>query len=78
MSMKHDPTDPLWRKIWKVHGIRFLGRGGNPQPDAMERFEHAFMLGYEAGILASSKDFTLPHGAHVAALDWKQEEEERE
>jgi hypothetical protein len=44
-----DP-DPLWKQIWKTDGIRYLGREGNGVIDAMERFEHAFMLGYRAGV----------------------------
>jgi len=71
----NDPSDPLWKKIWKSEGIRFLGRG-NRIPDAMERFEHAFLLGYEAGVMAHTIDFELPQGAHVAALQINQEEEE--
>jgi hypothetical protein len=42
--------DPLWKRTWKTEGIRYLGRGGNGVIDAMERFEHAFMLGYRAGV----------------------------
>jgi hypothetical protein len=73
-----DPTDPLWKKVWKEHGIRFLGRGNNPLPDAMERFEHAFLLGYKAGVMAQTLDFQLPEGAHVADMTWNGVEEERE
>jgi hypothetical protein len=42
--------DPLWKRVWKTEGIRYLGREGNGVIDAMERFEHAFMLGYRAGV----------------------------
>jgi hypothetical protein len=42
--------DPLWKQIWKTEGIRYLGREGSGVIDAMERFEHAFMLGYRAGV----------------------------
>ncbi|NBZ96885.1 MAG: hypothetical protein EBR40_10745 [Proteobacteria bacterium] len=42
--------DPLWKQIWKTEGIRYLDRGGHGVIDAMERFEHAFMLGYRAGV----------------------------
>jgi hypothetical protein len=47
-----DPSDPdpLWKQIWKTEGIRYLGREGNGVIDAMERFEHAFMLGYRHGV----------------------------
>ena len=45
-----DPTDPLWKQIWKTEGIRYLSREGNGVIDAMERFEHAFMLGYRHGV----------------------------
>lgn len=48
-----DPSDPdpLWKQIWKTEGIRYLGREGNGVIDAMERFEHAFMLGYRHGVI---------------------------
>lgn len=46
----HDMSEPLWKQIWKTEGIRYLGRGGHGVIDAMERFEHAFMLGYRAGV----------------------------
>jgi hypothetical protein len=42
--------DPLWKQVWKTEGIRYLGREGNGVIDAMERFEHAFMLGYRHGV----------------------------
>jgi hypothetical protein len=74
----NDQNDPLWKREWKREGIRFLGRDNNPQPDAMERFEHAFLLGYQAGVMAQERDFTLPEGAHIAALNWETELEERE
>lgn len=45
-----DPADPLWKRIWKTEGIRWLGPKGDGMPDAMERFEHAFMLGYRHGV----------------------------
>jgi len=45
-----DPPDPLWKRVWKTEGIRYLGREGNGVIDAMERFEHAFMLGYRHGV----------------------------
>ena len=45
-----DPTDPLWKQIWKTEGIRWLGPRGDGVIDAMERFEHAFMLGYKHGV----------------------------
>lgn len=45
-----DPVDPLWKRIWKTEGIRWLGPREDGMPDAMERFEHAFMLGYKQGI----------------------------
>ena len=45
-----DPSDPLWKRVWKTEGIRYLGREGNGVIDAMERFEHAFMLGYRHGV----------------------------
>jgi hypothetical protein len=47
---EHDPSDPLWKRVWKTEGIRYLGRNGNGVIDAMERFERAFMLGYRAGV----------------------------
>lgn len=43
-------SDPLWKRVWKTEGIRYLGREGNGVIDAMERFEHAFMLGYRHGV----------------------------
>lgn len=45
-----DPSDPLWKRIWKTEGIRWLGPRGDGVIDAMERFEHAFMLGYKQGV----------------------------
>ncbi len=42
--------DPLWKRIWKTEGIRWLGPRGDGMPDAMERFEHGFMLGYRHGV----------------------------
>ena len=42
--------DPLWKRVWRTEGIRYLGREGNGVIDAMERFEHAFMLGYRHGV----------------------------
>jgi hypothetical protein len=50
LGLKVDETDPLWKQIWKTEGIRYLGREGSGVIDAMERFEHAFMLGYRAGV----------------------------
>ena len=38
--------DPLWKRIWKTLGIRWLGPRGNGHADAMERFQHGFELGY--------------------------------
>ena len=43
-------SDPLWKRVWRTEGIRYLGREGNGVIDAMERFEHAFMLGYRHGV----------------------------
>lgn len=43
MSADHDP---LWKRIWKTEGIRWLGPRGNGHADAMERFQHGFELGY--------------------------------
>jgi hypothetical protein len=43
--------DPLWKKLWKRDGIRYLGPDGKGGIDAMERFRHAFHLGYEEGLL---------------------------
>lgn len=45
-----DQEDPLWKRIWKTEGIRWLGPRGDGVIDAMERFEHAFMLGYKRGV----------------------------
>jgi len=42
---QYDPTDPLWLRVWKMEGIRFLGDRLPALPDAMERFQHAFELG---------------------------------
>jgi hypothetical protein len=43
--------DPLWKRVWRTEGIRYLGRHvGIGVIDAMERFEHAFMLGYRHGV----------------------------
>ena len=52
-SQLQDPSsqpEPLWKRVWRAEGIRYLGRGGYGVIDAMERFEHAFMLGYRAGV----------------------------
>ncbi len=38
--------DPLWKRIWKTLGIRWLGPRGDGHADAMERFQHGFELGY--------------------------------
>ena len=70
--------EPLCRQQWKHNGIRYLGKDKTGHVDAMDRFEHAFNLGYEAGVLAQARDFELPEGAHVAAMTWQQEEDERE
>lgn len=70
--------EPLSRSQWRHNGIRYLGKDGTGHVDAMDRFEHAFNLGYEAGVMAQARDFTLPEGAHVAAMAWVNEEEERE
>jgi len=43
-------TEPLWKRVWRSEGIRYLGRGGNGVIVPEERFEHAFMLGYRAGV----------------------------
>lgn len=37
--------DPLWKRVWKTEGIRWLGPRGDGQADAMERFQHGFELG---------------------------------
>lgn len=75
---QNDPTDALWKREWKREGIRFLGRGNNALPDAMERFEHAFLLGYEAGVMAVARDFDLPEGTHIASMRWEPDTDERE
>ncbi len=36
--------DPLWKRIWKTEGIRWLGHRGDGSIDAMERFQHGFEL----------------------------------
>lgn len=38
--------DPLWKRIWKTLGIRWLGPRGDGHADAMERFQHGFELGH--------------------------------
>jgi len=64
---------PLWLKYWQKEGIRFLGRNGsNAQPSQEERFQHAFELGYHAGMMAQGKDFALPEGSHIAAIEWQE------
>lgn len=40
--------DPLWKRIWKTEGIRWLGPRGDGHADAMERFQHGFELGFTA------------------------------
>jgi hypothetical protein len=63
-----DPSDPLWKQVWKTEGIRWLGPQGNGVIDAMERFQHAFELGYQAchrvenGWLAPSEVPSYPEG----------------
>jgi len=42
--------DPLWKRVWRTEGIRWLGPRNDGVIDAMERFEHAFMLGYKHGV----------------------------
>jgi hypothetical protein len=42
--------DPLWKQQWKTLGIRYLGKDGTGHIDAMDRFEHAYMIGYRDGI----------------------------
>ena len=42
--------DPLWKRIWKTQGIRYLGKDGTGHIDAMDRFEHSFDLGFKAGV----------------------------
>jgi len=44
--------DPLWKRIWRTEGIRWLGPRGDGFADAMERFQHGFELGM-ANALAS-------------------------
>jgi len=43
-----DDHDPLWKRVWRTLGIRWLGPRGDGCADAMERFQHAFELGYAA------------------------------
>jgi len=40
--------DPIWKRYWKTEGIRFLAADGSIVTDQMERFRHAFELGYMA------------------------------
>lgn len=40
--------DPLWKRIWKTEGIRWLGPRGDGHADAMERFQHGFECGFAA------------------------------
>jgi len=40
--------DPIWKRFWKTEGIRFVSANGVPVSDPMERFRHAFELGYHA------------------------------
>jgi hypothetical protein len=68
---------PLWRKYWQKEGIRFLGASGsNAQPSHEDRFEHAFELGYHSGMMAQTKDFALPEGSHIAAIEWQTTQQE--
>ena len=46
-----DEPDPIWKQMWKREGIRYLGPDGKGNFDAMERWRHAFLNGYEAGLL---------------------------
>lgn len=41
--------DPLWKRIWKTEGIRWLGPRGDGSIDAMERFQHGFECGAREG-----------------------------
>jgi hypothetical protein len=45
--------DPLWKRVWKSEGIRWLGPRGNGVPDAMERFQH----GFECGAVHAATEF---------------------
>jgi hypothetical protein len=76
--MSKEQEEPLWKRIWRKDGIRYLGRFGDGHIDHMDRFEHSFNLGYQAGVLAAARDFDLPEGSHVAAMTWTQDEDERE
>ena len=40
--------DPIWKRYWKVEGIRAVNADGSIITDAMERFRQAFELGYMA------------------------------
>jgi hypothetical protein len=42
------PSSPVWETYWRQEGIRYLGNDLPKLPDAMERFRHAFELGYLA------------------------------
>jgi hypothetical protein len=46
--------DPLWKRIWRTEGIRWLGPRGDGSIDAMERFQHGFELG-RASVLQDSE-----------------------
>ena len=38
--------DPIWKRFWKVEGVRALNPDGTIITDAMERFRQAFCLGF--------------------------------
>lgn len=43
------PEDPLWLRIWKTTGIRWLGPKGTGTADALERWKHGFEHGFREG-----------------------------
>lgn len=58
--------DPLWKRIWKSSGIRWLGPRGDGFADAMERFQYGFECGY-----------SLSRSRLVSALaEWRREWDE--
>jgi hypothetical protein len=46
----NNEEDPLWKRTWKTLGIRYLGKDKTGHIDHMDRFEHAFELGFQAGV----------------------------
>ena len=39
-------SEPLWKRVWRAEGIRWLGPRGDGHADAMARFQQGFELGF--------------------------------